>query len=131
MTVKINGACTFDYAIIRLVPRVERDEFFNVGVILSCPAYKFLEAKIYLDEEKLKCLAPETDVADVRQFLAVIPKVCAGEKIAGVIGELTQRERFYWLTAQRSTIIQSSPVHTGLTEDPAATLAHLFERNVK
>ena len=124
-------ACTFDYAIIRLVPRVEREEFFNVGVILSCPAHKFLEAKIYLAEEKLKCLAPATDRADLTQFLAVIPKICAGERIAGVIGELTQRERFYWLTAQRSTIIQSSPVHTGLTEDPAATLVHLFERNVK
>jgi Protein of unknown function (DUF3037) len=131
MTVKINGACTFDYAVIRLVPRVEREEFFNVGVILSCPAFKFLEAKIFLDEEKLKCFTPETDVEDVKQFLAVIPKICAGEDIAGVIGELTQRERFYWLTAQRSTIIQSSPVHTGLTEDPAETLAHLFERNVK
>jgi hypothetical protein len=130
----MSEACTFDYAIIRLVPRVEREEFFNVGVILSCPVFKFLETKIYLDEKKLQCFTPETDVAhiaDVRQFLAVIPKICAGEKIAGVIGELTQRERFYWLTAQRSTIIQSSPVHTGLTEDPAATLAHLFERNVK
>src|ERR1700755_3031106 len=118
----MSEACTFDYAIIRLVPRVEREEFFNVGVILSCPAHKFLEAKIYLAEEKLKCLAPATDRADLTQFLAVIPKICAGERIAGVIGELTQRERFYWLTAQRSTIIQSSPVHTGLTEDPAATL---------
>jgi Protein of unknown function (DUF3037) len=130
----MSEARTFDYAIIRLVPRVEREEFFNVGVILSCPAFKFLEAKIYLDEEKLTCFTPETDVApvaDVRQFLAVIPQICAGEKIAGVIGELTQRERFYWLTAQRSTIIQFSPVHTGLTENPVETLAHLFERNVK
>jgi Protein of unknown function (DUF3037) len=123
--------CTFDYAVIRLVPRVEREEFFNVGVILSCPAFKFLDAKIYLDEEKLKCFAPDVEISEITQFLDVIPKICAGEKIAGIIGELTQRERFYWLTAQRSTIVQNSPVHTGLTKDPQTTLGHLFEMNVK
>jgi hypothetical protein len=132
MTVEINGACTFDYAIIRLVPRVEREEFFNVGVILSCPAHKFLEARIYLSEEKLEILAPGLhSPEDIKHFLDVIPKVCRGGEEAGFLGFLTQRERFYYLTAQRSTIIQSSPVHTGLTENPAGTLAHLFERNVK
>lgn len=122
--------CTFDYAVIRLVPRVEREEFFNVGVILSCPEHKFLEAKIFLDEEKLKCFAPETNAETVREYLAVIPKICAGEKDAGVIGGLSQRERFYWLTAQRSTIVQTSPVHTGITNDPHKRLEHLFERIV-
>lgn len=121
--------CTFDYAIIRLVPRVEREEFFNVGVILSCPTFKFLESRIVLDEHKLKCFAPDANVADVRQFLDVIPKICAGDD--SVIGQLTQRERFYWLTAQRSTIVQSSPVHTGLTSDPGPTLANLFDKIVK
>lgn len=121
--------CTFDYAIIRLVPRVEREEFFNVGVILSCPTFKFLESRIHLDEHKLKCFAPGANVAEIEQFLEVIPKICAGDD--SVIGRLTQRERFYWLTAQRSTIIQSSPVHTGLTGDPAATLEKLFAKNVK
>src|SRR5215203_4054008 len=123
--------CTFDYATIRLVPRVEREEFFNVGVILSCPEHKFLEARIYLDEEKLKCFAPDTDAASVHRFLDTIPKICAGAADTGVIGKLTQRERFYWLTAQRSTIIQSSPVHTGLTSDAAGMLEHLFEKMVR
>ena len=123
--------CTFDYAVIRLVPRVEREEFFNVGVILSCPEHKFLEAKIFLDEEKLKCFAPETNAETVREYLAVIPKICAGEKDAGVIGKLSQRERFYWLTAQRSTIIQTSPVHTGITDNPRKRLVYLFERIVR
>ena len=119
--------CTFDYAVIRFVPRVEREEFFNVGVILSCPGYKFLEVKIHLDEEKLKCFTPETEAETVREYLDVIPKICAGEKDAGIIGNLTQRERFYYLTAQRSTIIQTSPVHTGLTNDPAGKLENLFK----
>jgi len=123
--------CTFDYATIRLVPRVEREEFFNVGVILSCPAHKFLEARIFLNEEKLKCFAPDTDAETVRHYLDIIPKICAGEADAGLIGRLPQRERFYWLTAQRSTIVQSSPVHTGLTVNPAEMLAHLFEKMVR
>ena len=123
--------CTFDYATIRLVPRVEREEFFNVGVILSCPAHKFLETRIFLDEAKLQCFAPETEAAAVRHFLEIIPKICAGAVEAGIIGRLSQRERFYWLTAQRSTIIQSSPVHTGLTNDPAKMLERLFEKMVR
>lgn len=123
--------CTFDYAVIRLVPRVEREEFFNVGVILSCPEHKFLEAKIHLDEEKLKCFAPPFDAETVRRYLDIIPQICAGKSEAGVIGKLTQRERFYWLTAQRSTIIQSSAVHTGLTDNAAKTLEKLFAKLVR
>jgi len=123
--------CTFDYATIRFVPRVEREEFFNVGVILSCPAHKFLEARIFLDEEKLKCFAPETEAATVRLFLDIIPRICAGDAAAGAIGKLTPRERFYWLTAQRSTIIQTSPVHTGLTDNAEKTLERLFEKMVR
>ena len=123
--------CTFDYATIRLVPRVEREEFFNVGVILSCPEHKFLEARIYLDEPKLSCFAPDADAAAIRHYLDIIPKICAGASEAGVIGRLTPRERFYWLTAQRSTIIQSSPVHTGLTRDARRMLEHLFEKMVR
>ena len=122
--------CTFDYAALRLVPHVEREEFFNVGVILSCPAHKFLEAQIFLDEGKLKCFAPGVEAETIRQYLEIIPKICAGSETSGVIGKLTQRERFYWLTAQRSTIIQSSSVHTGFTADPGKTLEHLFEKIV-
>lgn len=120
--------CTFDYATVRLVPRVEREEFFNVGVILSCPAQKFLECRIHLDEEKLKCFAPEIEAETIRQYLDVIPKICAGDESA--IGRLTQRERFYWLTAQRSTIIQTSPVHTGIATDARQLLEHLFQKMV-
>ena len=123
--------CTFDYATIRLVPRVEREEFFNVGVILSCPAHRFLEARIWLNEAKLKCFDRKAETETVRGYLDIIPKICAGKPEAGIIGRLTQRERFYWLTAQRSTIIQSSPVHTGLTADPAKMLEHLFEKMVQ
>jgi hypothetical protein len=123
--------CTFDYATIRFVPRVDREEFFNVGVILSCPEHKFLETRIHLDEDKLKCFAPRQEAATVRRYLDIIPKICAGEQSAGLIGRLPQRERFYWLTAQRSTVIQSSPVHTGFTSDAARSLARLFEKMVR
>lgn len=123
--------CTFDYAVIRFVPRVEREEFFNVGVILSCPEHKFLEAKFFLDEEKLKCFAPEIEAETVREYLDIISKICAGEKETGTIGGLTQRERFYFLTAQRSTIIQTSPVHTGFTADAKKTLDNLLKKMVE
>ena len=123
--------CTFDYAVLRLVPRVELEEFFNVGVILSCPAFKFLESRIAVNESLLRCFDPELQLTTVNQYLDVIPRICAGDEQAGPIARLTQRERFYWLTAQRSTIIQSSPVHTGLTEDPKSTLEHLFSKYVR
>ncbi|HSK71276.1 MAG TPA: DUF3037 domain-containing protein [Pyrinomonadaceae bacterium] len=120
--------CTFDYSVIRVVPRVEREEFFNVGVILSCPEQKFLEARIFLDEQKLKCFAPDFNPETIRHYLEIIPKICAGAKEAGIIGSLSQRERFYWLTAPRSTIIQTSPVHTGFCNDASEMLEHLFEK---
>src|SRR6185369_10351769 len=122
--------CTFDYATIRLVPRVEREEFFNTGVILSCPEHKFLEARLYLDEAKLKAFAPAVDPGSIRQYLEIIPKICSCSENGVLIGKLTQRERFYWLTAQRSTIIQSSAVHTGLTANAAKMLEHLFKKMV-
>jgi hypothetical protein len=123
--------CTFDYAVIRFVPRVEREEFFNVGVILSCPEHKFLDVRIHLDEEKLKAFAPDAEAETARHYLDIIPKICAGKPEAGTIGKLTPRERFYWLTAQRSTIIQSSAIHTGLTCDPLQTLEKLFMKLVR
>jgi hypothetical protein len=123
--------CTFDYAVIRFVPLVEREEFINVGVILSCPAQKFLKAKIELNEERLKAFSSKTEPETIRRFLGIIPKICAGETGAGAVGRLTERERFYWLTAQRSTIIQSSPVHTGFCSDPDKMLEHLFDKMVR
>lgn len=122
--------CPFDYAVFRLVPRVEREEFFNVGVIVSCPAQKFLEARIHLSEEKLKAFAPALDAKTIQRYLEIIPKICAGDVAAGVIGRLTPRERFYWLTAQRSTIIQASPVHTGFCADAGDVLRRLFDKMV-
>lgn len=127
----MSDTCSFDYAVIRLVPNVELEEFINVGVILSCPKFKFLECRIAVNEERLKCFSENIDPATVRSYLETIPAICAGDPQAGAIAKLTQRERFYWLTAQRSTIIQTSPVHTGLTSDPRATLNTLFLRVVR
>ena len=122
--------CAYDYAVIRVVPRVERGEFINVGVILSCPAHDFLEARVQLDQDRLIALFPDVDAQLVQQYLDAIPAVCRGEAAAGPIGQLTQRQRFYWLVAPRSTIIQTSSVHTGLSENPAATLEHLMRTMV-
>ena len=124
-------SCLFDYAVIRIVPRVEREEFINVGVILSCPARKFLNARIELDAPRLKVFAPTLEPDAVRNYLSAIPKICAGDRAAGEIGRLPQRARFYWLTAQRSTVVQSSPVHTGFCTDARETLEHLFDVMVR
>jgi hypothetical protein len=122
---------TYDYAIIRVVPRVERGEFINVGVILSCPPRDFLEARIELDLPTLQVLAPSLDVDAMRANLDMIPLVCRGGTEAGAIGELPQRSRFHWLVSPRSTIIQLSPVHTGRTHDPAAALERLLDTMVR
>ena len=123
--------CTYDYVIIRVVPRVEREEFVNVGVIVSCPTRGFLQARIALDEQRLKALDATLDIDSLRIHLATIPAICAGGKQAGPIGKLSQRERFLWLSAPRSTIIQISPVHTGLCKNPAAALEHLLDVMVR
>ncbi len=122
--------CAYDYAVIRVVPRVERGEFINVGVILSCPAHDFLEARVQLDQDRLTALFPDVDAQLVQQYLDAIPAVCRGDAAAGPIGQLTQRQRFYWLVAPRSTIIQTSSVHSGLSENPAETLEHLMRTMV-
>jgi len=123
--------CIYDYAIIRVVPRVEREEFVNVGVIFSCPEKKFLEARIELDEPRLRALDATMDIEAIRAHLASFPVICAGGEPAGPIGRLSQRERFYWLTAPRSTMVQISPVHTGYCHDPSATLEHLLNSMVR
>jgi DUF3037 family protein len=122
---------TYDYAIIRVVPKVEREEFVNVGVIVSCPAREFLEARIELDESRLMAIDPTLDVEIVRAHLVSLLAVCAGGKPAGPIGRLSQRERFRWLVAPRSTIIQTSPVHAGCARDLVAVLEHLLDRMVR
>lgn len=120
--------CTFDYAVVRVVPRVERGEFLNVGVIVFCSEQAFLEARLKLDAEKLRSFAPDADISLLDEYLSLIPRVCRGGAEAGPIGLLTQRERFHWLVAPRSTIIQTSPVHCGLCAHPEAGLETLFQR---
>jgi hypothetical protein len=122
---------SYDYAILRVVPRVEREEFINAGVILSCPSQDFLGARIALDERRLLALDVTVDLEAVRANLASIPLVCAGGPAAGPIGKLSPRERFHWLVAPRSTIIQTSPVHSGRCQDPAAALDHLVRTMVQ
>jgi hypothetical protein len=121
----------YDYAIFRVVPRVEREEFVNVGVIVSCPARDFLEARVELDEQRLTALDSALDVESIRAHLATIPSICAGGQQAGPIGQLSQRERFHWLVAPRSTTIQISPVHTGWCENPNEVLEHLLNTMVR
>jgi hypothetical protein len=111
--------------VIRVVPKVDREEFINAGVIVSCPELSFLEARIKLDESRLLALDPNVDLELVRKHLASIPTICRGGDGAGSIGQLPQRQRFHWLVAPRSTVIQTSPVHTGRCGDPAAALEHL------
>jgi hypothetical protein len=123
--------CTFDYAIVRVVPRVDREEFINVGAIVSCPAKQILQARIELDESRLLAFAPDIDLKIVKQHLDSIPAICAGGEEAGPIGLLPQRARFYWLTAPRSTIIQTSTVHTGLSTTPESALEHLLNTMVR
>jgi len=113
------------------VPKVEREEFVNVGVIVSCPVREFLKARIEIDEQRLLALDPTLDTATIRDHLATIPVICSGGEQAGPIGQLLQRERFYWLVAPRSTIIQTSPVHAGFCKNPAAMLEHLLETMVR
>ena len=127
----MHESSTYDYAIIRVVPKVEREEFVNVGAIVSCPGNGFLDARIELDEKRIKALDPTADLDQIRAHLETIPAICAGGKDAGPIGQLPQRERFHWLVAPRSTVIQTSPVHTGSCKDPAALLEHLLEAMVR
>jgi len=122
---------TYDYAIIRVVPRVEREEFINVGVIVSCPARRSLEARIELDEQRLLALDPTVDIESIRTHLATIPAICEGGEQAGPIGRLSQRERFHWLVAPRSSTIQTSPVHTGYCKNQTAVLEHLLDTMVR
>jgi hypothetical protein len=111
--------------VIRVVPKVDREEFINAGVILSCPELSFLEARIELNESRLLALDPTIDLDQVKNHLATIPIICRGGDDAGSIGQLPQRQRFHWLVAPRSTVIQTSPVHTGRCHDPAVALDHL------
>lgn len=121
----------YDYAIVRVVPRVEREEFINAGVILSCQRAGFLQASMALDEARLLAMDPRADLDTVRRHLAAIVAICAGEEGCGPIARLPFRQRFHWLTAKRSAIIQTSPVHTGRCTDATAALEHIMDRMVR
>jgi len=127
----VRALCSPDYAVIRAVSRAERGEFLTAGVILFCSTKEFLDARIGLDGARLMALAPDVDLPLVENHLDVIPRLCRGGADAGPIGALTQRERFHWLVAPRSTMIQLSPVHSGVGPDPAAALEALFEKLVR
>jgi hypothetical protein len=116
---------TFDYAILRVVPRVEREEFINAGVVVFCLEKRYLDARILLNFDRLKALWPEVDAELVREHLEAIPRICVGDAAAGPIAKLPQRERFHWLTSPRSTIIQPSPVHTGVCDSTEGVLDRL------
>jgi len=122
---------TYDYAVVRVVPRVERGEFLNAGIILSCDVERILQARIELDETALLAIDAQVDMELVTSVLATIPMICAGGAGAGDIGRMSARERFHWLVAPRSTIVQTSPVHTGQCADPDAALEHLMRTMVR
>ena len=121
----------FQYAVVRVVPRVERGESLNAGVILLCRPKRFLGARVGLDVARLRAIAPDVEPATIKTHLAGIEKIAAGDPTGGPIASLGQGERFHWLVAPSSTVIQPSEVHTGLCDDPAAELDHLFERLVR
>lgn len=117
----------YQYAIVRVVPRVERGESLNAGVILLCRSKAFVGAAIHLDEARLRALAPDTDPVMIRAHLEAIERIARGDPAGGPIARMSIAERFHWLVAPASTVIQVSPVHTGLTDDPAAELQRLLE----
>jgi hypothetical protein len=122
----------FEYAVLRVVPRVEREEFLNVGVILYCASRGFLQVRFEVPEARLRAFGgAELDTVELAERLRSFERICGGRKEGGPIGQLAVASRFRWLTATRSTIVQTSPVHPGLCEDPAETLARLYAQLVQ
>ena len=119
---------SFDYAVLRVVPRVEREEFVNVGVIVFCLERRTLQARVHIDEARLLALWPTLDLEAVRQHVLAVERICAGDPEAGPIAALPLRERFHWLVAPRSTIIQTSAVHTGICAEANGVADRLLDR---
>jgi hypothetical protein len=124
-------AHSFDYAILRVVPRVEREEFVNAGVVLFSSERDFLDARVHLDRARVLALFADADLGAIEEHLLAVPRICAGGEGGGPIGRLSKRERWHWLVAPRSTVLQVSPVHSGLCEDPTRALDELMERMVR
>jgi Protein of unknown function (DUF3037) len=126
----VRALSSYDYVLIRVVPNVERGECLNVGVLLFCRTLCFLGVRIHLDQARVLALAPDFDLAAVQQQLDDIVRICKGGPEAGPLGQMSQSERFHWLVSPRSTIIQTSQVHSGLSADPEAVLEHLLKTMV-
>lgn len=120
--------CSYEYAIIRVMPRVERQEFINVGILLACQSKRYLEARIEWDPLRLKAFAPQLDLDLLKDYLDTIPLICQGQ---GQLGNLPQRERFHWLVAPRSTMIQLSPIHSGVCDNPDDMMNDLMNKLVR
>jgi hypothetical protein len=119
---------SFDYAVLRIVPRVERQEFINAAVIVFCLEKRYLAARVHFDAARLNALFPDADADLIREHLEAIPRICAGDPAAGPIARLSQRERFHWLVSPRSTVIQPSPVHTGVWTETGDLLEQLTKQ---
>jgi hypothetical protein len=116
----------FAYSVLRVVPDIEREEFLNTGLVLFCRPRRFLCARATLDADRLAALRPEADPVALRDQLALVERIAAGEVASGPLAGMSQSERFHWLTTPRSTAVQPGPIHGGMTDDPAATFEHLF-----
>jgi hypothetical protein len=121
---------SFDYAVLRVVPRVEREEFLNVGIIVFCLEKRMLTARVHLEEDLLRGVWPELDLEAVRQHVHAVERIAAGDPTAGPIALLSQRERFHWLVAPRSTMIQTSPVRTGIYREGEDLAGRLLQQLV-
>lgn len=124
----MHAPASYDYALLRVVPRVERQEFINAGVVVYCPERRYLAARIRLDTARLAALWPDADAELVMEHLRAVERICAGDRSAGPIAGLSLGERFHWLTSPRSTIIQPSPVHTGVCDETDGLLERLEEQ---
>ena len=120
----------FEYAVIRIVPRVEREEFINTGVVLYCAKQKFLQMLFMLDKERIAAFAPLISIEEIHKYLCAFQHICNGEKAGGEIAKLPIAERFRWLTATRSTVVQTSKVHPGFCDDAGEMLQKLYEQLV-
>ena len=126
----MQGKHLFEYAVIRIVPRVEREEFVNAGVIVYCASQRFLKVLYKLNDKKINALSSATDVSELEIYLQALDKICQGAKGSGTIGSFPVASRFRWLTATRSSVVQSSKVHPGFCVDPQRTLEELFRNLV-
>ena len=119
---------SFDYAVLRVVPRPDREEFINAAVVVFCLEKRYLDVRVHLNPDRLRALSPDADLDLIRQHLEAVERICSGDPSAGPIARLSQRERFHWLTSPRSTILQPGPVHTGVCDETGDLLDRLAKQ---